>query len=132
MDDETTILPAHEAVATLRREIAVLEQESAALEADYTRRLEALNQQPTKVRQMQLSFGLFILGTILFVTVNQFLALLAIAIAIGLAWDSRRHQQQLTAEKMAVYNEGEEIWEEKQALLTEKRAALDELIAASA
>ena len=130
MGGETTITPELEIIASLRQEIVTLEREIAALEADYTRQLEALNQQPTKLRQLQLSLGLFVIGTLLFLTRNPLLALIVIAAALGLAWDSRRHQQRLLAEKMAVYGEGESIWEEKQALLAEKSAALADLIAA--
>ena len=130
MGGETTITPELEIIASLRQEIVTLEREIAALEADYTRQLEALNQQPTKLRQLQLSLGLFVIGTLLFLTRNPLLALIVIAAALGLAWDSRRHQQRLLAAKMAVYGEGESIWEEKQALLAEKSAALADLIAA--
>ena len=130
MGEEAPITLEQETMALLRQEIATLEREIAALEADYTRQLEALNQQPTKLRQLQLSLGLFVVGTILFLTRNPLLALIVIAAALGLAWDSRRHQQRLLAEKQAVYSEGEDLWEEKQALLAEKRAALADLSAA--
>jgi len=111
----------------LQAEIATLEHDSAALEQEYTRRLEALGAQPPKQRQMLLSLALFVVGSLIFITGMTLPGIVLLTIAIGLAFEGFLQRRRVQAHKMEVYAEGEALWDAKQAVLAEKREELQAL-----
>jgi hypothetical protein len=112
----------------MQREIETLEHDVAALEQEYTRRLEALGDQPPKQRQMLLSLALFVVGSLIFIASITLPGVVLLTIAIGLALDGFLQRRKVQTQKMEVYAEGEALWNAKQATLAEKREELQALL----
>jgi hypothetical protein len=112
----------------VQADIATLEQEIDALEQEYTSRLEAMGTQPPKQRQMLLSLGIFVVGSLLFMAKMTVPAIVLLTIAIGLAFDGFLQRRKVQAQKMQVYNEGEALWNARQATLAAKREELQVLL----
>lgn len=111
----------------LQTEIATLEHDIAALEQEYTQRLEAFGNKPLKQGQMYLSLVLFVVGSLVFMARITVPGVVLLTIAIGLAFDVFLKRRQLQAQKMAIYTEGETLWNNKQAALAEKREEMQAL-----
>ena len=112
----------------LQAEIATVEHDIAALEEEYTRRLEALGTQPPKQRQMLLSLALFVVGSLIFLAGMTLPGVVLLTIAIGLAFEGFLYRRKVQTQKMQVYAEGEALWDAKQEVLAEKREELQALL----